>query len=100
MASATSCLALRVPVGFDLASMNIQRGRDHGLADYNQTRIDIGLDPVYDFSDITSNMDMQQTLRDLYGTVDNIDLWVGGLAEDHVVGSSMGERSWWISSHD
>lgn len=77
--------------GFDLASLNIQRGRDHGLADYNQTRIDIGLDPVYDFADITSDVDLQNTLRDLYGSVDNIDLWVGGLAEDHVDGSSLGE---------
>jgi peroxidase len=77
--------------GFDLAALNIQRGRDHGLADYNQTRIDIGLDPVYDFDDITSDVDLQDKLRDLYGTVNNIDLWVGGLAEDHIDGSSLSE---------
>lgn len=77
--------------GFDLASLNIQRGRDHGLADYNQTRIDLGLDPVTDFADITSDTELQDRLRTLYGSVDNIDLWVGGLAEDHVDGASIGE---------
>jgi hypothetical protein len=30
-------------------------------------------------------------LEALYGSVDNVDVWVGGLAEDHVRGSSMGE---------
>ena len=39
--------------GFDLASLNIQRGRDHGLADYNQARTDLGLDPVTSFSEIS-----------------------------------------------
>lgn len=77
--------------GFDLASLNIQRGRDHGLADYNQTRTELGLDPVSDFDDITSDIAVQDQLRSLYGSVDNIDLWVGGLAEDHVDGSSLGE---------
>ncbi|QDT93161.1 peroxidase family protein [Gimesia algae] len=77
--------------GFDLASLNIQRGRDHGLADYNSTRVALGLDPVENFSDITSDPDVAARLETLYGTVDNIDLWVGGLAEDHLPGSSMGE---------
>lgn len=77
--------------GFDLASLNIQRGRDHGLADYNSTRVAMGLDAVESFSDISSDPEVAARLEALYGTVDNIDLWVGGLAEDHVPGSSMGE---------
>lgn len=77
--------------GFDLASLNIQRGRDHGLSDYNSTRVALGLDAVQSFSDITSDPDVAARLEQLYGTVDNIDLWVGGLAEDHLPGSSMGE---------
>ena len=77
--------------GLDLASLNIQRGRDHGLADYNSTREAYGLERVTCFADITSDVELQQTLEDLYGTVDNIDLWVGALAEDHVPGGSVGE---------
>ncbi len=77
--------------GFDLASLNIQRGRDHGLPDYNQARIDYGLDPVESFADITSDSVLAAKLEALYGDVNNIDVWVGALAEDHVPGSSMGE---------
>ena len=77
--------------GFDLASLNIQRGRDHGLADYNQVREDMGLDRVTSFSDISSDPNVAANLEALYGDVDNIDVWVGGLAEDHVDGGSLGE---------
>ncbi len=77
--------------GFDLASLNIQRGRDHGLPDYNQARIDMGLAPVTSFAEITSDVELQQALEATYGDVNNIDVWVGGLAEDHVPGSSTGE---------
>ena len=30
-------------------------------------------------------------MRDAYGTVDYVDAWVGGLAEDHVPGGVVGE---------
>jgi peroxidase len=76
--------------GFDLASLNIQRGRDHGLADYNSTRAAYGLPRVTSFGQITSDPVVQQKLQDLYGSVDNIDLWVGALAENHVAGGSVG----------
>jgi Animal haem peroxidase len=76
--------------GFDLAARNIQRGRDHGLADYNTVRRAYGLAPVGSFSQISTNPDLQQKLQSLYGSVNDIDLWVGGLAEDHVAGASVG----------
>ena len=77
--------------GFDLASLNIQRGRDHGLADYNSVREAYGLARVTSFAEISSDPEVQQTLESLYGNVDNVDLWVGGLAEDHRPGASVGE---------
>ncbi len=76
--------------GLDLASLNIQRGRDHGLADYNDVRAAIGLPKVRSFADITRNKETQAKLQTLYGSVDKIDLWVGVLAEDHAPGSSVG----------
>lgn len=76
--------------GFDLAALNIQRGRDHGLSDYNATRVAYGLAPVTSFAEITSDPELQQALAEAYGDVDNVDLWVGGLAEDHVSGGSVG----------
>lgn len=76
--------------GFDLASLNIQRGRDHGLSDYNTTRAAYGLPRVTSFAQITLNPAVQAKLLALYGSVNSIDLWVGGLAEDHLPGSSVG----------
>ena len=61
-------------VTLDLAALNIQRGRDHGLADYNVTRVAYGLAPVDSFDDITSDVEQQQALEAVYGDVDNIDL--------------------------
>lgn len=78
--------------GLDLASLNIQRGRDHGLPDYNHMREIYGLSRVNSFADITSDVDLQVQLSNIYdGDVDNIDAWVGGLAEDHSSDSAMGE---------
>ncbi|HEX8204004.1 MAG TPA: peroxidase family protein, partial [Isosphaeraceae bacterium] len=76
--------------GLDLASLNIQRGRDHGLADYNTIRAAYGLPRVTSFAQITADVAVQDKLRALYGTVDDIDAWVGALAEDHVAGGSTG----------
>ncbi|MFG0288803.1 MAG: peroxidase family protein [Rhodopirellula sp. JB044] len=77
--------------GFDLVALNIQRGRDHGLNDYNSTRVAYGLDAVESFDEITSDVDLQEKLAELYGDVNNIDLWVGLMAEDHLRGASVGE---------
>ncbi len=76
--------------GLDLAALNIQRGRDHGLADYNKMRVAFGLPKVTTFSQITSDPTLAAKLQATYGTVNNIDAWVGGLAENHVAGGSLG----------
>ncbi|CAB5035242.1 unannotated protein [freshwater metagenome] len=76
--------------GFDLAALNIQRGRDHGLADYNTVRAAYGLQRVTSFAQISSNPATVAALQAAYGSVSNVDLWVGGLAEDHTVRGSLG----------
>jgi len=77
--------------GLDLASLNIQRGRDHGLPDYNTFRIAYGLAPAASFADITIDTTVQGQLAAAYGNVNDIDVWVGALAEDHLPGTLVGE---------
>ncbi|HSK76347.1 MAG TPA: peroxidase family protein [Thermoanaerobaculia bacterium] len=77
--------------GFDLASLNIQRGRDHGLPGYNQLRADLGLPRVESFDEISSNPAVQARLDAVYTSVDDVDAWVGGLAEDDLPGAMVGE---------
>ncbi|HEX4850235.1 MAG TPA: peroxidase family protein, partial [Puia sp.] len=82
--------------GVDLASLNIQRGRDHGLPDYNTVRKFYTGIPAKDFSDITSDPQLADSLKKLYGSVDNIDLWIGSLAEDRLPGKSIGKTMFMI----
>ncbi len=77
--------------GFDLAALNIQRGRDHGLPSYNEARADLGLAPASSFADVTVSVEAQERLAAIYSSVDAIDAWVGVLAEDHVPGAMVGE---------
>ena len=77
--------------GFDLPALNMQRGRDHGLPRYNVVRRDFGLRPKTSFADICSDPVMQARLASCYATIDDVDVWVGALAEDHVKGAQVGE---------
>jgi hypothetical protein len=77
--------------GFDLASLNIQRGRDHGLPSYNQARASLGLAPAADFGDLVMEPEWQARFQEVFGDVNEVDLWVGGLAEQHVPGTMVGE---------
>src|SRR3954471_11822440 len=78
------------PSGIDLAAINIQRGHGLGLGPLNQTREALGLTPYTDFDQISSDPQTAAALKQAYGSVDAIDLWTGGLAEDHVAGSIIG----------
>jgi hypothetical protein len=81
--------------GLDLWALDIQRGRDHGLPSYNSTLISYLGQAARrrHVSQITSDPQLQQALTELYridedaANIDNIDLFVGALAEDHVAGS-------------
>lgn len=77
--------------GFDLASLNIQRGRDHGLPSYNEIREKLGQPAATSFADISSNAEIQARLEEAYaGDINAVDAWVGMLAEDHATGSTLG----------
>ena len=108
----------------DLAAINIQRGRDHGLPGYNNYRQFSGLERAIDFQDLSveipknvsysifsvvvailvvisaAHLRFNQSLalflfpptqvieemKRVYRSVDDIDLFVGGLAEMRAVG--------------
>lgn len=82
--------------GFSLPALNLIRGADHGLGSYVDVRAQLigdidpeTLDPT-DFSILTSDPELQAELASVYDTVFDVDLWVGGLAEDNVDGTLMG----------
>lgn len=76
--------------GLDLPSLNIQRGRDHGLPDYNTVRVAMGLPRLVSFDAISSDATTVAALSASYVSVDDIDLWIGGLSEDAITGSHLG----------
>lgn len=90
--SVRSFLFETVQVPHDLMALNIQRGRDHGLPDYNAVRTHLGLDACTSFEELSSDEQVCEFMEVLYKyDIDNIDLFYGLLAEDHIAGSSFGE---------
>jgi hypothetical protein len=77
--------------GLDLAAININRGRERGLPDFNTLRQDIGLTAFADFADINSDPTVGETLAALYDNVNDIDPWVGMLAEEPMQDALFGE---------
>ena len=77
--------------GLDLAAINIARGRERGLMDYNQLRVAFGLEAVTEFSQITSDPEAIAALKNVYSSVDKIDAWVGMLSEEPMANSIYGE---------
>jgi peroxidase len=74
----------------DLIAIDIQRERDVGLATLNQTRKVLGLAPYRSFAQLTSDPVLQKNFATVYGSIANVDLFMGGLAEDHVPGAAVG----------
>lgn len=72
-----------IPCGLDLVSLNIQRGRDHGLPGYTAWREFCGLGKVQTFEELRGKLDDDalNEISKLYDHVDDIDLYTGALAE-------------------
>ena len=79
-------------VGMDLVSINIQRGRDHGLPGYNAFRSLCGLPRAENFSDLADVLTEEQisSLTSVYSHVDDIDLYIAGMMESPADGSLLG----------
>lgn len=80
-------------VALDLAAINIQRGRDHAIPSYTRWREVCNMSEVETFDDLQneiSDPDIRNKLEELYGSVDNIDVWVGGILEDQIDGGKVG----------
>ena len=74
--------------GQDLFSRNIQRGRDHGLPGYTKFREICQLSVPTDWSDKPEEISQQSwnKMKLVYQKVDDIDPYVGGVAENPVKG--------------
>ena len=78
--------------GMDLAALNIQRGRDHGLPGYNSFRELCGLGrvPHFDYMVDYIPYEIVERLKMIYEDVDDVDLFIGGISESNTVGSLLG----------
>ncbi|KAK0090083.1 hypothetical protein PV326_004246 [Microctonus aethiopoides] len=108
-----------LPCGLDLVSLNIQRGRDHGLPGYTVWREYCGLSRPRSFDQLVGIIyaDNLNQIQQVYDHVDDIDLYTGALAEiktqsDGIVGPTftcliadqfqrlqMGDRYWYELSN-
>ena len=103
--------SLGVPFsGVDLAALNIQRGRDHGLPGYTQYQHFCSQDrlkrdgggennqpsssPIKTFEELPHSDDIIEKFRQVYADAKDIDLFTGGISEspedDGLVGPTFG----------
>lgn len=77
----------------DLAALNLQRGRDHGLPGYGSWRKFCGLsvpNTTLELAEILGNFTLAHKFQLLYGTPHNIDVWVGAISESPLPGGRVG----------
>ncbi|XP_036451125.1 eosinophil peroxidase-like isoform X1 [Colossoma macropomum] len=80
-------------IAMDLASLNMQRSRDHALPGYTAWRRFCNLSTPRNEAELAvvlNNTDLARRLITLYGNPANIDVWVAGVAEPFVPGGRVG----------
>ncbi|KAG7159967.1 Chorion peroxidase-like 3 [Homarus americanus] len=78
--------------GLDLAALNIQRSRDHGIQPYNEYRALCNLTKARNFNDLHREIaaPVIERMKRTYDHVDDIDLFSGGLVETPLHGGLVG----------
>ena len=78
----------------DLFSRNVERSRDHGIGTLNEVRHDLGLTEYKSWDAFAANMVHPEDVikfKEEYKSVNDVDMYVGGLAEKHVNGGTLGD---------
>uniref|UniRef100_A0A0P5JUL6 Chorion peroxidase n=1 Tax=Daphnia magna TaxID=35525 RepID=A0A0P5JUL6_9CRUS len=78
--------------GMDLIALNLQRGRDHGLPPYNDYRELCGRPRANQWQDLLDVIDQRvvQEMSRIYNSIDDVDLFIGGVSERQVEGALLG----------
>lgn len=76
--------------GFDLAAINIQRGRDVNLPTFAEVKKKFLGVRVTSFKDISTDRNVRFLLEEVYSVPQQVELWPGLLCEDHADGRAMG----------
>uniref|UniRef100_A0A7E4VRZ8 peroxidase n=1 Tax=Panagrellus redivivus TaxID=6233 RepID=A0A7E4VRZ8_PANRE len=77
----------------DLGTLNIMRGREHGIPSYNKWRGFCGNTVAKTFDDLKDHIldnNIRGALARNYPSPDEVDLYVGAMVEDPVVGGLVG----------
>jgi hypothetical protein len=68
---------------YDLGTVDILRDRERGTPRYNQFRKLLGLKPLRSFEELTDEPEALKALKQVYSSIEDVDLLVGNLAEVH-----------------
>ncbi|XP_062547595.1 uncharacterized protein LOC134213069 [Armigeres subalbatus] len=83
----------RIPFsGIDLVALNVQRARDHGIPSYNNYRALCNLKRAQTWEDLGREIppEVISRLKRMYNSVDDIDLFPGGMSERPLQGGLVG----------
>ncbi|XP_059453695.1 alpha-dioxygenase 2 isoform X2 [Corylus avellana] len=85
------------PDPVDMATLEIYRDRERGVARYNEFRRNLLMIPISKWEDLTDDEEVVQALHEVYGDdVEKLDLLVGLHAEKKIKGFAISETAFFI----